>query len=74
MEAALGFALAIVAKRGWVSDEDLARVRRAGYGDAGIVEISAVVAFNLFSNYFNHIAETEIDFPPVEVVDMRAAS
>ena len=74
VEAALRFALAIVAKRGWVSDEDLARVRGAGHGDGAIAEIAANVAFNMFSNYFNHIAETKLDFPPVEVVDMRAAS
>jgi len=24
------------------------------------------VAVNIFSNYFNHMAETEVDFPEVE--------
>ena len=74
VEAALRFALAIVAKRGWVSDEDLARVRAAGHDDGAIAEIVANVALNMFANYFDHIAETDVDFPPVEVVDMRAAS
>ncbi len=71
--AALQFARAIVEKRGWVSDRDLERVREAGFGDAEITEIVASVAATTFSNYFNHIAETEIDFPPVKVGEKQAA-
>ncbi len=71
--AALQFARAIVEKRGWVSDRDLERVREAGFGDAEITEIVATVAATTFSNYFNHIAETEIDFPPVKVGEKQAA-
>lgn len=52
-------------KRGWVSDEELARVRQAGYTDGGVAEIVANVAKNIFTNYFNHVAETEVDFPEV---------
>lgn len=64
-QAALDFAKAIVAARGRVSDAQLLAVRNAGYGDAEVVEIVAVVAANIFTNYFNHIAETTIDFPVV---------
>ena len=71
--AALQFARAIVEKRGWVSEPDLERVREAGFGDAGITEIVATVAATTFSNYFNHIAETEIDFPLVKMGEKRAA-
>ena len=66
-DAALQFAGSIVHKRGWVSDDDLAAVRNAGFGDDEIVELIAVVAINTFTNYFNHIAETDIDFPRVAV-------
>jgi len=69
----LEFARAIVDKRGWVSDDDLARIRNAGFGDAEITEIVATVAATMFSNYFNHIAQTEVDFPPVKVVGTQAA-
>jgi len=68
-QATLDFALAVVEKRGWVSDDDLQRVRDAGFGDGEITEIVANVAQNLFTNYFNHIARTEVDFPPVELPD-----
>jgi len=68
VEAALQFAQRVVTDRGWVSDEDLDRVRRAGYGDAEIAEIVAVVALLTFSNYFNHVADTKVDFPPASVI------
>ena len=71
--AALQFSHAIVEKHGWVSDPDLARVREAGFGDGEIAEIVATVATTIFSNYFNHIADTEVDFPPVRLNQRSAA-
>jgi len=65
--AAVQFARTVVQKRGWVDDEDLRAVRDAGYDDQQIVEIIAVVALFLFTTYFNHIAQPEVDFPPVEL-------
>lgn len=62
-EAALRFARQIVEKRGWVTDEDVTKVRDAGYSDGELAEIVANVAQNIFTNYFNHVAETVIDFP-----------
>lgn len=70
--AALRFAHAIVETRGWVRDGDLAEVRAAGYGEDEIVEIVATVAHTTFSNYFDHVAGTEIDFPPVALVESAA--
>ena len=73
VETALRFAREIVVNLGWVKDEDVERVRDAGYTDGEIVEIIATVALTIFSNYFNHIAETEVDFPPV-ALDERVAA
>ena len=73
VEAALRFAVAVVATRGWVTDDDLRWVRVAGYGDGAIVDIVATVAFNIFTNYFDHVAEPELDFPLVETGDSVAA-
>lgn len=70
--AALKFANNVVEKRGWVSDEDLEAVRNAGYGDGQVAEIVAVVALNIFRNYFNHVAETPIDFPEAEPLPVSA--
>ena len=66
--AALRFASALVAERGRVADDDIDDVRAAGFTDAQILEIVAVVALNLFTNYVNHVAQTEIDFPIVQTV------
>lgn len=73
VQAALRFATRIVAVRGRVSDEDLANVRRAGFSDEAIVEMVANTALNIFTNYFNHVAATEIDFPVVRTGAVAAA-
>lgn len=61
--AALVFARKVVQDRGVVDDADVEQVRQAGYTDGEIGEIVAAVALNLFTNYFNHVAGTEVDFP-----------
>lgn len=65
VQAILTFARAVVAEKGRVSDADLAAARAAGLGDAEIVEVVANVVANIFTNYLNHVADTEIDFPVV---------
>jgi uncharacterized peroxidase-related enzyme len=62
-DALLRFARTVVAKRGLVEDADVAAVRAAGHGDAEIAEVVAHVALNIFTNYFNNVAGTAIDFP-----------
>ncbi len=64
-EAVLQFARKVIAERGWVSDHDVASLRAAGTSDGEIAEVVAHVAVNIFSNYFNHVAGTEVDFPEV---------
>ena len=63
--AAVAFALKINEERGKVSDADVQAVKAAGFTDAQIVEIIAVVAENIFTNLLNIVADTEIDFPVV---------
>ena len=70
--AALRFANSVTENRGWVSDEDLDLVRNAGYNDEEITEIVAHVVLSIFRNYFNHIAETPIDFPRVDPIATSA--
>lgn len=64
-DAALVFAAKVARSRGKVSDADVAAVKLAGYGDAEVVEIVANVALNVFTNFLNNVADTEIDFPVV---------
>ena len=63
--AALRFARVVIRERGFVSDTDLADVRAAGYTDGEIGEIIGTVALNVFTNYFNSVAQTNLDFPAV---------
>jgi uncharacterized peroxidase-related enzyme len=65
--AALQFASNVIVNRGEVSDADLQAVRDWGFSDGEISEIIANIALNIFTNYFNLIAKTEIDFPRVQI-------
>lgn len=65
--AALRFARIVIVNRGQVSEADLKALKDAGFSEGEIGEIVANVALNIFTNYFNEIAATEIDFPKVQV-------
>ncbi|MGK5683567.1 carboxymuconolactone decarboxylase family protein [Actinoplanes sp. URMC 104] len=71
VEAALTFAKQIIASKGFVSDAEVDKVRAAGYDDGEIGEIVAAVALNTFTNYFNSVGQTTLDFPAVEGVTLR---
>ena len=67
IEVALKFARTLILNRGEVTDANVQEVRDAGFSDGEIGEIVANVALNVFTNYFNIVAGTEIDFPKVQV-------
>jgi uncharacterized peroxidase-related enzyme len=64
-DAGLQFVQALVVQRGIVPDQAVAQVKAAGFSDGDIAEIIANVAVNIFTNYFNHVARTDVDFPRV---------
>jgi uncharacterized peroxidase-related enzyme len=64
-------AAALVEARGSVSDADMAAARNGGLDDARIVEVIAHVALNVMTNFTNNVAQTDIDFP---VVDLAIAA
>lgn len=71
---ALQFAQEVVRNRGFVSDEDFQALKDAHFTDEEITEIIANISLNLFTNYFNHIAGTEVDFPAIsELSDKEEA-
>ncbi|MGO9675517.1 MAG: carboxymuconolactone decarboxylase family protein [Methylocella sp.] len=70
--AALNVVTKIVRERGHLADADLEAIRAAGFSEGEIVELVAHAAMNIFTNYFNHIAGSEIDFPLVRTT--RAAA
>ena len=61
-QAGLQFAKDVTENKGMVSTDAI----NAGYNDGDILEIVLNVVSNTLTNYVNHIAQTEIDFPKVE--------
>ncbi|NLR74148.1 MULTISPECIES: carboxymuconolactone decarboxylase family protein [Leeia] len=68
--AAVQFAAKVAQARGHVSDADIQAVRAAGYSDAQLVEMVALVTENTFTNFLNSVAQTEIDFPVVRAAEI----
>jgi AhpD family alkylhydroperoxidase len=64
-DAAVRFAQSLLESHGHASDAELAAARQAGFSDGEIVEVVAIMALNVFTNYLNRVAETDIDFPVV---------
>jgi uncharacterized peroxidase-related enzyme len=64
-QAAIAFAKALIERRGKVSDEEFAAIKTAGWTDANIVEMIALTAQFLLTNFMNNAVHTPIDFPQV---------
>ncbi|PIW26491.1 MAG: carboxymuconolactone decarboxylase [Rhodospirillales bacterium CG15_BIG_FIL_POST_REV_8_21_14_020_66_15] len=61
LEALRQFAVAVNAKRGNVSDDDINQFFAAGYSPAQVLEVVLAVGFKTLSNFTNHITETPLD-------------
>ena len=68
------FARKVATLRGRVSNSDLSEVRQAGYDDGQIAEVVGHVALSIFTNYFNNLAETDIDFPKAPALKPELAT
>lgn len=75
-DAMLRFVHEVVRESGRLPDnaKSLEELRTAGVTEGAIAEIIAAVALNIFTNYFNHIAGTDIDFPRVHVGEAVSAA
>ncbi len=62
-QAALTFVKTLMKKSGAIDDAEFNALKAAGWSDEEAGEIVAHVALNVFSNYFNHVAQPELDFP-----------
>ncbi|HEX4054061.1 MAG TPA: carboxymuconolactone decarboxylase family protein [Tepidisphaeraceae bacterium] len=65
--AAVALAQKVLSSKGNISDSDASAARTAGLDDGEIAEVVANVVLTLFTNYFNHVNQTEVDFPKVPV-------
>ncbi|WP_241002888.1 carboxymuconolactone decarboxylase family protein [Streptomyces sp. CB01881] len=64
--ALLALARELIRTRGRIGDETRALIDAAGVTDAEAGEVVAHVALNTLSNYYNHLARPELDFPEVK--------
>jgi uncharacterized peroxidase-related enzyme len=64
-DAAVQFARKVIETRGQVSDADVNAIRDAGYTDANVMEIVALVAMYSLTNFFNNVFDPEKDYPAV---------
>lgn len=64
--ALLGFVGKLILNHGQVSDEEIEAAKKAGVTEQEILELPLLISLNIFTNYFNHICDTDIDFPKVE--------
>lgn len=64
-DALIALVRTLATTSGNLTDAQFAAIKEAGYSDAQLVEISLAVALTTFTNVFNRINDTTIDFPAV---------
>jgi len=64
-DALADFVRNLVWTSGTISDAEFSAIRAAGYTDAQLVDISLAIAVTAFTNVFNRINDTDVDFPAV---------
>ena len=60
--AAVAFAKALMETRGKITEDDLHAVREAGFSEANIVEIIALVTQFMLTNFVSNVFDTDVDF------------
>lgn len=63
LQALLTVAKEQVSDRGNVSDASWQAALDAGWSDAQLAESTVIVTLNVFTNFFNHAVQTELDLP-----------
>ena len=65
-QAVLHLVDAILEREGFVTDDQLDIARESGLTDAEVLEVTGQVIKNFFTNFVNHIAQTQVDFPAIK--------
>lgn len=65
IDAIVTLAGRIVETRGFIEDQDLEQFKNAGFDDGAVVDLIVAYSLNVLTNTFNHINETQVDFPEV---------
>jgi uncharacterized peroxidase-related enzyme len=62
-DALTSFVRTLQQTRGTISEDAYSAIRAAGYNDAQLVEIVLAITIISFTNLFNRVNDTDIDFP-----------
>lgn len=69
-DALAAFARSLVTSRGTATIETVVAVKAAGYSDAQIVDALLAISAITFTNLFNRVNDTALDFPPAPVLSV----
>ncbi|MGC1301209.1 MAG: carboxymuconolactone decarboxylase family protein [Caulobacteraceae bacterium] len=64
-DALAHFVRTLAKTNGTIAESEFEAIKAAGYTDQNLVEISFAIALITFTNVFNRINDTDIDFPKV---------
>jgi uncharacterized peroxidase-related enzyme len=64
-DALIRFVKLLTTTSGTIAADEVSAIRDAGYSDQQLVEISLAIATTTFTNVFNRINDTDLDFPAV---------
>jgi uncharacterized peroxidase-related enzyme len=64
-DALVRFVLNLQNTSGTIGENEFDAIRAAGYTDTQLAEISLAIALTIFTNTFNRINDTDVDFPAV---------
>jgi uncharacterized peroxidase-related enzyme len=65
-DALASFVRTLTKTSGTVTEDEFFAIKSAGYTDAQLVDISLAMAVTVFTNVFNRINDTDVDFPAVK--------
>jgi AhpD family alkylhydroperoxidase len=65
-DALVRFVSLLYTTSGTITDDEFNAMRAAGYTDTQLAEIALTFALGIFTNTFNRINDTDVDFPAVE--------
>jgi AhpD family alkylhydroperoxidase len=65
-DALMHFVLLLQATSGSITQREFAAIRSAGYTDTQLAEIALAMGLITFTNTFNRINDTDVDFPSVD--------
>lgn len=68
LDALAAFARSLVTSRGTATIETVEAVKAAGYSDAQIVDSLLAISAITFTNLFNRVNDTSVDFPAAPVL------